>query len=301
MNLKLSLIICAFAILGVVLGTIYPIDLDKLRILGVNNARQSDKVLNARFYSAKDFQEGIVKAQKVKSSYSGNKIYGGIIPHHLLPGYILSDFFEKLSAQNPKKIILVGPNHHERGGIRPITSKANWKTEHGILASDYADISMLVESNTLIENDDVVIGEHSIGGILHYIKYYLPEAQVIPVVLSGFTSQEDISNLTVELQKYIDEDTVVIAAVDFSHYLNADQAKANDVVTQKIMSSYDYYSLSNLNNDYVDSPDSIGLLLHLMESINAKKQELLFNTNSGEILENNTIQTTSYFSILFTK
>ena len=257
--------------------------------------------LKAKYFSDNDFYEGKIKAESVKSEYSGNKIYGGIIPHHLLPGYILSDFFTKLALQNPKRIILIGPNHYEIGGEKPITSIVNWETKFGKLDSDYESIDSLIKEGVLAQNDNVALSEHSIGGILHYIKYYIPDAKVVPVILSSATTPEEISSLSESIHKYIDDDTVVIASVDFSHYLSNPEAQINDKVTKKIMQLFDYENLYRLNNDYVDSPQSIGLLLNLMQRKDAENLEFLFNTNSGEILNNDTIQTTSYFSVFFTK
>jgi hypothetical protein len=302
MNQKFSYsVLIGTLILGLIVGIIRPLDFNNIKVLGLNNARKSESLLKANFFAEKEFYEGVLATENLKSSYNGEKVYGGVIPHHLLPGYILSDFFTKLAAQNPKKIIIIGPNHNEIGGVKPITSLANWQTQFGQLNSDYTSIASLADEGILVENNDVMLDEHSIGGILHYIKYYLPNTTIIPIILSGTNKEEDISALSSSLEKYIDEDTVIVASVDFSHYLSSPEAIESDEVTKKVLEEFDYEHLYRLNNDYMDSPPSIGLLLNLMEKKEAKKMNLLFNTNSGQLLGNDTIQTTSYFSIFFSK
>ena len=302
MKINISPLILIGAVLSAVaLGIFFPLNLSRYGVLGVSTSSNSTITLNANYFAEKEFYEGIINAEKLKSDYSNKKIKGGIIPHHLLPGYILTDFFKTLSSQNPKRIILIGPNHKEAGGSKPITSTANWKTQFGQLDSDYQNISDLINTNVLAENDSVTTDEHSIGGLLHYIKYYTPEAKIIPIIISSKTTPEEISTLAASLQNYIDEDTVVLASVDFSHYLSSTEAKEKDQISKKIIETFDYKNLYKLNNDYMDSPGSIGLLLNTMQNQDAKNIEILFNTNSGEILHDNTIQTTSYFSIVFNK
>lgn len=298
---KLILLIILALAVGVGVAFIFPLNIINFRVLGLNDSRDSNITLTANYFAEKEFYEGIIDANNKKSEFNGDGIYGGVVPHHLLPGYILSDFFEKLSKQNPKRIILVGPNHHEAGGIAPITSSANWKTQFGELKSDYPVVRDLIDKKVLVENDEVMVNEHSIGGILHYIKYYVPDSTVVPIILSSMTKPEEVSALAQEIEKYVDADTVVIASVDFSHYLNSKEAAEKDVVTRGIIEEFDYENLYRLDNDYVDSPNSIGLLLNLMQKVNAIKPNILFNTNSGILFDNDTIQTTSYFSIVFTR
>jgi MEMO1 family protein len=95
------------------------------------------------------------------------------------------------------------------------------------------------------------------------------------------------------------KDTLILDSVDFSHYLTAAQAERNDKKTLDIMQRFDYPSLFTLNNDYVDSPPSIGVFLMAMQALGATDSTMLYNTNSGFLEGNDYIQTTSYFSIMY--
>ena len=46
-----------------------------------------------------------------------------------------------------------------------------------------------------------------------------------------------------KLKDYIDKDTVLIASVDFSHYLTGKEAEANDKISLNIIEDYNYEDL----------------------------------------------------------
>lgn len=260
----------------------------------------TDKKLPAhqvKFYDNKTFLEGVDQAAQIKGQ--AYRIKGGIIPHHLFPGFIFADFFKRLSFQNPKTIILIGPNHYEKGNSKVLTSLYAWETPFGIVEPDVDIINKLLSKDLLRVDEEVLPGDHSVSGSIPFIKYYLPEARVVPILLKGGFSQKEAEVLAENLKGLVSEDVVVIAAVDFSHYLTSPQAKEKDEVTLKIMQDFDYPKLYLLNNDYLDSPPSIAVLLMLMQKLNSPASEILFHTNSGELQKNNGIETTSYFSISF--
>ncbi|MBI2593508.1 AmmeMemoRadiSam system protein B [Candidatus Daviesbacteria bacterium] len=262
-----------------------------------NKSFKEDFIHEVKFYDGKTFFEGVQKSEGItKQNYH---IRGGIVPHHLYPGFIIADFFKRLSYQNPKTIVLIGPNHYEKGNFKALTSLYIWETPYGVVNPDTDFINNLLGKNLLKIDEEVLPEDHSVSGILPFIKYYIGEGKVVPILLKrGFTEKEsDI--LASNIEKLLDEDTVVIAAVDFSHYLTSEEAKKKDDVTLKIMQDFDYPNLYLLNNDYLDSPSSIGVLLKVMQKLGSTNSEVLFHTNSGEMQKNNGIETTSYFSIAY--
>lgn len=250
------------------------------------------------FFDKDTFYAGIEQSQKENMTFA-HRISGGIIPHHLFPGFIITDFFNRLSKQNPTTIILIGPNHYERGDYKVLSSLYGWETPFGVVAPNEQVIQELVK-NKLVKIDEANLPkDHAVAGIMPFIKHYLPNAKVVPLLLSGFMTKEDAKVLSNSLKGYMDRDTIIIAAVDFSHYLINQQAQEKDKTTLELMKSFNYDQLLSLNNDYLDSPPSIATLLMTMQSLDTTKMELLYHTNSGEMQKNNSIETTSYFSIAF--
>lgn len=250
------------------------------------------------FFERESFYQGIMQAGKQDKKFTYH-ISGGIIPHHLFPAFIQADFFQRLSSQKPKTIIVLGPNHYEKGEFRFLSSAYAWETLFGKVIPDQTIVSDLVNKNIIHINEDVLLHEHSVAGIMPFIKYYLPETKVVPVVISNFTTLEEIGFFADNLNKYLNKDTVLIASVDFSHYLNNFEAQNKDKLSLQIIKDYDYKRLFTLNNDYMDSPPSVAILLLNMQKTGKTKMDILQHTNSGEIQKNDFIPTTSYYSIAF--
>jgi len=250
-----------------------------------------------KFFEERIFLTGAHKAEDI--SGPDYLIRGGIVPHHLFAGEIISDFFKRLSFQKISTIILIGPNHYEKGDFKVLGSSYNWETPHGVVNPDKMLIEKLTDDNLMRIDETILPEDHAVSGLIPYVKYYLPEAKIVPILIKGDFSEKESEVLASSLKNLIHERVVVVAAVDFSHYLNSFEAKEKDRTTEKVMREFDYRNLYALNNDYLDSPPSIGILLKLMQKLNSTNSELLFNTNSGEMQKNNTIETTSYFSVLY--
>lgn len=227
------------------------------------------------------------------------EIKGGIVPHHLLPGFIIADFFSRLSEKEIETIVLVGPNHYERGNFGVITSEYNWDTPFGILEPDNEIISNLKEKQ-LAKTEEIISLDHSITGILPFIKYYLPKVKVVPLILKSDLSEEATDNLALELQGCIkDKKVAMVASVDFSHYLTNLEAKEKNIESLEAIEKRSYDKIFSFGDDHMDSPASVALVLKTMDLINAKEMRILHDTNSGEMLEDNISKITSYLSLSF--
>jgi hypothetical protein len=250
-------------------------------------------------FDQQSFNKAVAETKDVSFS---SDIYGGIIPHHLLPGYIIADFFSRLSKQEPKTLILIGPNHFEKGKSKILLGSYGWETPFGDVHTDLNTVNKIVAlSETAEIDEDVVFKDHSLTGLMPFIKYYLPNVKVVPILLSGFLKVEETQVLAELISKLIDDKTVIICAVDFSHYLSSKKAESNDIVTLKLMDKLDFKSISKLNNDYVDSPPSIIFFLQTLKLLGFNNREVYYHTNSGELINDNTVETTSYFSIGYDK
>lgn len=225
-------------------------------------------------------------------------IMGGVIPHHTLAGFLIDDFFTKLSYQKPTTIILIGPNHFERGEYPILTSTKQWDTEQGKVNANNILISQLIENNMVHEDNDVVSNEHAVASIAPFVAKHLPGSTIVPLILTGQMNLEQIQSLADSLSPFITDDTIVVASVDFSHYLKRDEAQANDLSTQKFLETNDYRSLINLDSAFADSPPSLITLMKLME-VKGAHMEIVAHTNSSIIRDDPYASTTSYFEIVY--
>ena len=257
---------------------------------GINSAHPGS------FVSKKDLYRYVSKEKK-EHPLQG-KVRGGIVPHHLLAGDLIAQFFSLLKEQKPEIIIIVGPNHNN-AGAKIISGLYDWETSEGLVKTERSIVKRLQQAGLAVLADEVLSQEHSIGTIVPFIKYYLPGSKIVPIILHHDVSFKEIDFFIQELAPFLKENAVILGSVDFSHYLTRREAEAKDTVTLKAMRDFNYTALFRMGNDHLDSPASLAMVFRAMEMMGKKEFRVLAHTNSGVILQNYFIETTSYFTLTF--
>jgi hypothetical protein len=245
------------------------------------------------FFSVPTFFDAVREAESAPQPEG--PVVGGVIPHHWLAGSLITGFFRGLAnGDEVRTVVLFGPDHRNAGSAYALTSDLAWETRFGLIEPDLEMIRSLVASDVLEIEDAVLTSEHSVAGIMPAIRYYLPDARVVPIILSSKTSLAEARHLGEALAERGGSGTVFVAAVDFSHYLVQSQAERHDEVTLEILRSSDPAALFGLDSSYLDSPPSIATLMSAMATLGTDEFVLLENTNSGAIKHDELAPTTSY-------
>jgi hypothetical protein len=255
-------------------------------------------------YSQKTFSAGLTLSESLDAAFPSQEIIGGIIPHDLNHSEYIAHFFRELSKTNPSTILLVGPNHYERGASHVITSRMDWQSPEGIVHVPDPYVTSILSGYPATENAEVLQGEHSIGGIMPYIAYFMPDVEVVPVILKVETTEQELLQLEETLTSILPEDSIVVSAVDFSHYLTAREAEIRDQVTRRALETFDIETIQSFGsafNDYLDSPPSIAFLLSWSKRKNAREIQILYNTNSGILGNDMYSPVTSYFEAVIAR
>ncbi|MBI4137524.1 AmmeMemoRadiSam system protein B [Candidatus Roizmanbacteria bacterium] len=227
-------------------------------------------------------------------------ISGAIVPHHMLAADLIEDVFLRLKDQQPETIILIGPNHFERGEFPVITSLNHWDTPDGILMVNEEFTNDLITAGIAYREDEIVQQEHSVYPLMPIVKKYLPNTTVVPLIISNHMTKNEIMALAGVLSEKSNDTTVVVAAVDFSHYLKLSEAERNDETTISHIRQGNVDQILTLDNAYLDSPASIAILMVVMEKQGAQPS-VLNHTNSGEMLSDPHAETTSHFEVVYYK
>jgi AmmeMemoRadiSam system protein B len=253
-----------------------------------------------QFFDEHFFRQGIsIKDRQEKIE---GTIRGAIVPHHLLASFITADIFERIASQGIQTIILLAPNHQDIGEVPILTSERAWKTSYGEILPHSEVISHLVGKEYIMIDESIVSQEHAIGGLLPFIAYYkkqLQPIQIVPLIIRQNISREQLQDLSQSLASVTNEKTVIVASVDFSHYLDSNHAEENDERTKDAMEGKDYDGLLKMDSAYLDSPQAIVSLLQTMDQLGVESSRILYHTNSGRLFDYYATQTTSYFGIIF--
>ena len=235
-----------------------------------------------------------VRAAAALPSPEGD-IAGGIIPHDWLGGKYIAWLFRSLAErQPPDTVILIGPNHDNEGYPGVLTSNLPWSTPFGLVQPDLARIEALIEQGLAFTNEPVLTTEHSVAGIMPAIAYYLPGTRVVPLIIRGDATPEDAQRLGQALAAQAGGDTLVVAAVDFSHDLVSSAAERSNKVTLQALRAGDSATLFTFDNTFLDSPESIAVLMASMASVGAGPFVLTADTNSAALRGDQLAPTTSY-------
>ena len=265
-------------------------------------ARGRSKVegaLPVKFFEQEFFEQGVSLASNKSRFVSDGKIKGAIVPHHLMAGFVISDVFGALKTENPRTVVVIGPNHRNLGEHMLLTADQSWQTPFGILDADAEKIERLLTFGKAGKDREVLVDEHAVAGILPYVKYYLPNARVVPIIFKQPLGEAEVIEFSNILSGVIDRNTIVVAAVDFSHYLPNKIAQDRDKVTWKAIEEFSIVKILGFSNEYLDGPAAMAVFLTAMQQAGGTKIRLLQHTNSGEILKNDFTPSTSYFGVLF--
>lgn len=251
------------------------------------------------FFDPTSFYNGleVVRAKAAPTARPGTLI-GGLVPHHNLAGELLSRLLIQLEAHPPRTVIVVGPNHDNRGQSI-ITGRRSWATAFGAVTADQALVAGLAESGLATIDDPSLEPEHAIGALMPYLKYHAPSAAVVPIILHRGVTLAQMNQLAAHLAPLISADTLLIASVDFSHYQTRLTAEANDAETLQAILDFDLDRLLAMGPEHVDSPPSLGVLMLVMRQLGAAAPVVEANTNSGRLFGTDLAETTSYFTFSY--
>jgi MEMO1 family protein len=219
------------------------------------------------------------------------KVYGGITSHHFFVAKKINDFFYSLKKQNPKTIVIIGPNHYNVGKSDVLISREPYKTPWGWLNPDGDVIEKLIGAKVATNDEGPFSREHSISALVGFMKYHLPDAKIVPIILKRNANQSEVRNLAEKLDGILPNDSIVVASVDFSHHLSGLASKYHDEKSISVISSFDF---ERIFGSEIDSPGSVYALERYLELKHAQKMSYE-NTNSAEFSGNpNQSDVTSY-------
>ncbi len=200
---------------------------------------------------------------------------GLILPHYLLGAPLIAGVVSAVQEQ-PRRVIIIGPDHLDRAQSPAIVSRAAWKTPYGMIAPDPA--AALIPPDIAANQEDIFDVEHSIPTLVPFIKKSFPDATVLPVLVNHKLTPENAAALADALP--VDEHTLVIASVDFSHYQPDRVARFHDRASRAALSFADPALVDDLE---IDSQQTFQVFLRIMQRRGAREMTLLGDKNTAQM------------------
>ncbi|MBI4994648.1 AmmeMemoRadiSam system protein B [Candidatus Peregrinibacteria bacterium] len=210
-----------------------------------------------------------------------------IVPHHLVAKDYIAAAFEYVSKNQeiiPDRIILMGPNHFFKGKGKTIAAAVSWQTQYGEIKPDKDFIKKLVLFNFASEEKSLLENDHAITNLLPFIKQFYPDALLVPLLMREPITYEYAAAFGKVLAESLDEKTLIIASIDFSHYLPKAIADKHDEESIKALYNLDFEFFRKKID--ADSPHILMVLTRYLKQTGYIKFNLLSHTNSAILTGN---------------
>lgn len=257
-----------------------------------------------RVFSANDealnlaVMDGIVAADKDPKTVANVKAV--VVPHHAVATKSIALGIKAVASSTPKSVIVISPDHYGRCKKIICTAEGKYTTFFGDTTIDRKIVAKLEESD-LVASSQLFQDEHGIYTIVPYIKHYLPNAEIVPIVISqksrgSESSRDGIIRLLEPVLKQ--KGVVLVISSDFSHYLPLAETRQKDSKTQTSFCSGNSREILNLENpDQSDCPLCLWVLEQEAEKLGFWNPVLLAHTNSAELMHDESEkELTSHFS-----
>ena len=233
-----------------------------------------------------------------------------IVPHagYVYSGQVAAYGYKALVGKNIDTVILIGNSHREYFDGASIYPKGYFETPLGKVEIDAEFAQKLMEANDKIYfKESAHSEEHSLEVQLPFLQMVLSVSgwKIVPIILGNQPGASDI--LINALKPLMNENVLLIASTDLSHYPKYDDAKYSDgKVIESILAGEREKlreAINKLENEGIENlqtcacgHDAIEVVMGLMEG---KKSQLLKYANSGDVSgEKN--QVVGYTAIVFT-
>jgi AmmeMemoRadiSam system protein B len=146
---------------------------------------------------------------------------GGIVPHAgwFYSGMIACSVIKCLKeASDPDTVVIFGRHLHP-GSDNYIMSEGQWETPLGDLEIDAtlagaltSEFQFIVETASRYEQDNTIELQ------LPFIKYFFPDAQILPVGVPPATTSLQIGEKVVEMGQALSRKLAILGSTDLTHY-----------------------------------------------------------------------------------
>ncbi len=225
----------------------------------------------------------IVKPQK-----SYNKIFGIVAPH---AGYVYSGktsayAYNLLKDKDIKTVIVISPSHSEYFPGVCIYEGDAYETPFGPIEVDKQKSDILCEESRIIFKG--VNGhkrEHALEVQLPFLQSVIKEFKIVPIVI-GDQGRMYVDELAANLVKIYDDETIIVASSDLSHFHDAETADQLDSIIEKRIQQFDFENLQkDLDNNICEACGG-GPIVAMMKTaslLNINQSEILKRSDSGDV------------------
>ncbi|HRN25076.1 MAG TPA: AmmeMemoRadiSam system protein B [Ignavibacteriaceae bacterium] len=226
--------------------------------------------------------------QSAKTEKSFNKIFGIVSPHagYIYSGKTAAYVYNLLKDKFYKTVIVISPSHAEYFPGISIYDGDAYETPLGIVEIDQVMTDKLVEDSKIIFRG--IQGhrkEHALEVQIPFLQSVLNDFKIVPIVM-GDQSKMFVDELAERIAKVVNDETLVVASSDMSHFYDAEEADRLDSVVEKRIIDFDFEQLLKDLDDKECEACGGGIIAVMMKAASLKnitKSVVLNRSDSGDV------------------
>ncbi|MDD2221096.1 MAG: AmmeMemoRadiSam system protein B [Clostridia bacterium] len=258
---------------------------------------QSQPLNCDKFLSADQAQKLCAQAaQKQEKAAGDSRIL--VVPHHALAADLTAEALYKADAANKELFIIIGPNHANQGAKISVTDQS-YQSGKTVLPPDKQALSALTENELAACDSSRFADEHSIGLPVALLAQLNPEARIVPIICRHSLTREEGAEIFSALAPLLNDKTLIIASIDFSHHLAAAQAADHNEHIAKLILDGKSERIAKLDSSYIDAPGIMAAVCDYAAKDELSPAILRKATAADYLGDGYTGEVTSYLTILY--
>jgi len=217
-------------------------------------------------------------------------ILGGVVPHagYLYSGFVAGYTYAAINTLKPARILLIGPSHYQYFPGCSIYDGDAFRTPLGEMAVDTEFAAQLSSSPPLILSEIGHRQEHALEVQLPFLQtIYHHQCRIVPIAM-GDQAPDTVDRLVDVLTDHWDEQQLILASSDLSHYYSYEKAVAMDTRFYQLLGKSDLPGLWKALDRHEIEACGFGpimVLLGLAQNLGFSRVEILKYGNSGDVTE----------------
>jgi len=215
-----------------------------------------------------------------------DNIFGLISPHagYIYSGRTAAYAFNQIKNKIYKTVMIISPSHREYFPGVSVYDGSGFETPLGIVELDEPVCSLLADKSKGIFRGSIGHeNEHAVEVQIPFLQIVLKNFRIVPVVM-GDQGKMFVDGLAGKISEAADENTLIVASSDLSHYYTKATADNMDSIVEHRLRAFDIEGLEEDFNSGRCEACGAGPILALMKSailMNKKKSYVLHRDNSG--------------------
>lgn len=217
-----------------------------------------------------------------------DNIFGLIAPHagYIYSGKTAAYAYNLLKGKKFKTVIIISPSHAEYFPGISIYDGDAYETPLGIVEIDQEMTDKIVEhSKTIFRGIEGHRREHALEVQIPFLQSVLNEFKIVPIVM-GDQGKMFVDELSEKLSNVVDDETLIVASSDMSHFYSSEEADRLDSIVEKRINDFDYENLLKDLDGHECEACGGGPIAAMMKTAylkNVNKSFVLHRSDSGDI------------------